>query len=154
MPMQFGSIMKRNFVHFHLIPGEEEYLKIDNSVLKAVDDGNLTIGSETIYDVLKEVDAGILALQDMKAKEEKNMNPLSNLPEALNMNYVFAGLMNMGMLSGQNGFECEPCLYFRVVADLIIMNAFHGWKSKALHQLYTLSLTLVNLSYRLVRCKS
>ncbi|KAL3508013.1 hypothetical protein ACH5RR_033395 [Cinchona calisaya] len=55
-----------------------------------MNDGSLTIGSKTIYDVLKEVDADILALQDVKAEEEKNMTPLSNLAEALNMNYVFA----------------------------------------------------------------
>lgn len=47
-------------------------------------------GSRTIYDVLKEVDADILALQDVKANEEKDMKPLSDLARALGMNYVFA----------------------------------------------------------------
>lgn len=53
------------------------------------EDGSL-IGIRTIFDVLKEVDADILALQDVKAEEEKNMSPLSDLAEALGMNYVFA----------------------------------------------------------------
>lgn len=57
------------------------------------DDGieNL-IGSncKTIFDVLKEVEADIFALQDVKAEEERNMSPLSDLAEALGMNYVFA----------------------------------------------------------------
>ncbi|KAL2244105.1 UNVERIFIED_CONTAM: hypothetical protein Sindi_0528500 [Sesamum indicum] len=47
-------------------------------------------GSRTIFDVLKEVDADILALQDVKAEEEKDMRPLSDLARALGMNYVFA----------------------------------------------------------------
>ncbi|CAA2965221.1 Hypothetical predicted protein [Olea europaea subsp. europaea] len=47
-------------------------------------------GSRTIFDVLKEVDADILALQDVKAEEEKDMKPLSDLARALGMNYVFA----------------------------------------------------------------
>lgn len=47
-------------------------------------------GSKSIYDVLKELDADILALQDVKAEEEKQMTPLSNLAEALGMYYVFA----------------------------------------------------------------
>ncbi|CAI9118660.1 OLC1v1020257C2 [Oldenlandia corymbosa var. corymbosa] len=55
-----------------------------------MNDGSLTTGRQTIFDVLKEVDADILALQDVKAEEEKNMTPLSDLAEALGMNYVFA----------------------------------------------------------------
>ncbi|KAI3459325.1 hypothetical protein Pfo_015988 [Paulownia fortunei] len=47
-------------------------------------------GSRTIFDVLKEVDADILTLQDVKAEEEKDMKPLSDLALALGMNYVFA----------------------------------------------------------------
>lgn len=46
--------------------------------------------SRSILDVLREVDADILALQDVKADEEKNMKPLSDLARALGMNYVFA----------------------------------------------------------------
>lgn len=47
-------------------------------------------GSRSILDVLKEVDADILALQDVKAEEEKGMKPLSDLAFSLGMNYVFA----------------------------------------------------------------
>lgn len=54
-----------------------------------MNDGSLR-GSRTILDVLKEVDADILALQDVKAEEEKDMKPLSDLAYALGMNYVFA----------------------------------------------------------------
>ncbi|KAL8047784.1 hypothetical protein ABFX02_07G023000 [Erythranthe guttata] len=47
-------------------------------------------GVRTIFDVLKEVDADILALQDVKADEENEMKPLSDLARALGMHYVFA----------------------------------------------------------------
>uniref|UniRef100_A0A5B7BHL5 Endonuclease/exonuclease/phosphatase domain-containing protein n=1 Tax=Davidia involucrata TaxID=16924 RepID=A0A5B7BHL5_DAVIN len=47
-------------------------------------------GSRTILDVLREVDADILALQDVKAEEERGMKPLSDLARALGMKYVFA----------------------------------------------------------------
>ncbi len=46
--------------------------------------------SRTVLEVLKELDADILALQDVKAEEEKAMKPLSDLADALGMNYVFA----------------------------------------------------------------
>ncbi|TXG63566.1 hypothetical protein EZV62_010560 [Acer yangbiense] len=46
--------------------------------------------SRTILEVLRELDADILALQDVKAEEEKDMKPLSDLAAALGMNYVFA----------------------------------------------------------------
>ncbi|KAI3898304.1 hypothetical protein MKX03_036012 [Papaver bracteatum] len=46
--------------------------------------------NRTILQVLKEVDADILALQDVKAEEEKGMTPLSDLATALGMKYVFA----------------------------------------------------------------
>ncbi|KAL5541735.1 hypothetical protein UlMin_009445 [Ulmus minor] len=49
----------------------------------------LTI-SRSILEVLREVDADILALQDVKAQEEKGMKPLSDLASALGMSYVFA----------------------------------------------------------------
>ncbi|GKU86673.1 hypothetical protein SLEP1_g1167 [Rubroshorea leprosula] len=45
---------------------------------------------KTILEVLRELDADILALQDVKAEEEKAMKPLSDLAAALGMNYVFA----------------------------------------------------------------
>ncbi|KAK3007896.1 hypothetical protein RJ639_013041 [Escallonia herrerae] len=44
----------------------------------------------TVVEVLRELDADILALQDVKAEEEKGMKPLSDLAVALGMNYVFA----------------------------------------------------------------
>ena len=44
----------------------------------------------TVLEVLRELDADILALQDVKAEEEKAMKPLSDLAGALGMNYVFA----------------------------------------------------------------
>ncbi|KAL6978477.1 hypothetical protein U1Q18_020145 [Sarracenia purpurea var. burkii] len=48
------------------------------------------IRRKSIVEVLREVDADILALQDVKAQEEKGMRPLSDLADALGMNYVFA----------------------------------------------------------------
>ncbi|KAE8699501.1 GH3 family protein [Hibiscus syriacus] len=60
------------------------------------DMGNRVDGSEsfrsrkTVFEVLRELDADILALQDVKAEEEKAMKPLSDLAAALGMNYVFA----------------------------------------------------------------
>lgn len=46
--------------------------------------------SRTVLDVLRELDADILALQDVKAEEENGMKPLSDLADSLGMNYVFA----------------------------------------------------------------
>ncbi|XP_020210179.1 uncharacterized protein LOC109795163 isoform X1 [Cajanus cajan] len=46
--------------------------------------------SRSIMEVLREIDADVLALQDVKAEEEKNMKPLSDLAAALGMKYVFA----------------------------------------------------------------
>lgn len=51
--------------------------------------GSLKSG-RSIAEVLREVDADILALQDVKAQEEKGMKPLSDLASALGMKYVFA----------------------------------------------------------------
>lgn len=67
------------------------YFPAGNGMPSWMNDGSL-IGSncKTIFDVLKEVDADIFALQDVKAEEERNMTPLSDLAEALGMNYVFA----------------------------------------------------------------
>ncbi|CAH8358349.1 unnamed protein product [Eruca vesicaria subsp. sativa] len=44
----------------------------------------------SIAELLGELDADILALQDVKAEEEKLMKPLSDLASALGMKYVFA----------------------------------------------------------------
>lgn len=46
--------------------------------------------TRTVVEVLRELNADVLALQDVKAEEEKNMKPLSDLAGALGMNYVFA----------------------------------------------------------------
>ncbi|MFS7987569.1 putative endonuclease/exonuclease/phosphatase [Helianthus anomalus] len=46
--------------------------------------------TKTVLEVLRELDADILALQDVKAEEEKDMKPLSDLAAALGMHYVFA----------------------------------------------------------------
>ncbi|KAL1558478.1 hypothetical protein AAHA92_08937 [Salvia divinorum] len=43
-----------------------------------------------VAEVLRELNADVVALQDVKAEEEKNMRPLSDLAEALGMKYVFA----------------------------------------------------------------
>ncbi|XP_051118433.1 uncharacterized protein LOC127242791 [Andrographis paniculata] len=52
--------------------------------------GVVSRSSRTIVEVLRELNADVLALQDVKAEEEKNMKPLSDLAGALGMNYVFA----------------------------------------------------------------
>ncbi|KAL3517524.1 hypothetical protein ACH5RR_020113 [Cinchona calisaya] len=46
--------------------------------------------TRTVVEVLRELNADILGLQDVKAEEEKGMQPLSDLAAALGMNYVFA----------------------------------------------------------------
>lgn len=46
--------------------------------------------TRSVLEVLRELNADILALQDVKAEEEKGMKPLSDLADALGMNYVFA----------------------------------------------------------------
>uniref|UniRef100_A0A1D1YJL3 Uncharacterized protein ybhP n=1 Tax=Anthurium amnicola TaxID=1678845 RepID=A0A1D1YJL3_9ARAE len=44
----------------------------------------------SVVEVLREVGADIVALQNVKAEEEKGMRPLSELAEELGMRYVFA----------------------------------------------------------------
>ncbi|CAN1854130.1 hypothetical protein LINPERHAP1_LOCUS41237 [Linum perenne] len=44
----------------------------------------------SIFEVLREVDADVLALQDVRADEEMEMRPLSDLAASLGMKYVFA----------------------------------------------------------------
>ncbi|KAL1226311.1 hypothetical protein V5N11_017778 [Cardamine amara subsp. amara] len=46
--------------------------------------------TRTVLEVLRELDADVLALQDVKADEADHMRPLSDLAAALGMNYVFA----------------------------------------------------------------
>lgn len=48
------------------------------------------VSNKSILEVLTEVNADILGLQDVKAEEEKGMSPLSDLARALGMHYVFA----------------------------------------------------------------
>lgn len=43
-----------------------------------------------MVEVLRELNADVLGLQDVKAEEENGMKPLSDLASALGMNYVFA----------------------------------------------------------------
>ena len=52
--------------------------------------GGAHVSNRTVVEVLKEVDADVLSLQDVKAEEENGMKPLSDLAAALGMNYVFA----------------------------------------------------------------
>ncbi|KAK9664832.1 hypothetical protein RND81_14G071900 [Saponaria officinalis] len=54
------------------------------------DRDGIRVGPQTVFDVLKDVNADIFALQDVKAEEERGMQPLSSLADALGMNYVFA----------------------------------------------------------------
>lgn len=58
------------------------------------DDGGerrLGVGfKRAVVDVLRELDADVVALQDVKAEEEREMKPLSDLAAALGMHYVFA----------------------------------------------------------------
>lgn len=61
-----------------------------NSNLENGFDGGLYRSTKTVFEVLRELDADILTLQDVKAEEEKAMKPLSDLAFALGMNYVFA----------------------------------------------------------------
>ncbi|CBI32311.3 unnamed protein product, partial [Vitis vinifera] len=58
--------------------------------LEKVTEGEAYRSRRTVVEVLRELDADILALQDVKAEEEKAMKPLSDLAAALGMNYVFA----------------------------------------------------------------
>ncbi|KAK9146784.1 hypothetical protein Sjap_006687 [Stephania japonica] len=60
-----------------------------NTSFSTVDTDSLR-SHKTVLEVLREVDADILALQDVKAEEEKGMKPLSDLAKALGMKYVFA----------------------------------------------------------------
>ncbi|KAK3415709.1 hypothetical protein EUGRSUZ_H01550 [Eucalyptus grandis] len=46
--------------------------------------------TRTVVEVLRELDADIVALQDVKAEEEREMKPLLELAAALGMSYAFA----------------------------------------------------------------
>ncbi|PSR92670.1 GDP polyribonucleotidyltransferase [Actinidia chinensis var. chinensis] len=73
-----NNVLMRSPVCFP--PGMCNYMKNDESLMSG----------RSIMDVLSEVDADILALQDVRAEEEKNMQPLSDLARGLGMKYVFA----------------------------------------------------------------
>ncbi|OMP11782.1 Endonuclease/exonuclease/phosphatase [Corchorus capsularis] len=62
---------------------------LPSTMLNFWNEGSLK-SSRSIAEVLREVDADIIALQDVKAQEEKGMKPLSDLAAALGMRYVFA----------------------------------------------------------------
>lgn len=46
--------------------------------------------TRTVVEVLRELNADVLALQDVKAEEERGMKPLSDLAAGLEMTYAFA----------------------------------------------------------------
>lgn len=46
--------------------------------------------TRSVMDVLNEIGADVVALQNVKAEEERGWRPLSDLAEKLGMNYVFA----------------------------------------------------------------
>ncbi|PKI68810.1 hypothetical protein CRG98_010867 [Punica granatum] len=79
-PICFPYTMMNNFMKYTNDEDEDE-----NDLLM--------MGSsrrKSIFEVLREVNADILGLQDVKAEEEKGMRPLSDLARALGMHYVFA----------------------------------------------------------------
>lgn len=51
---------------------------------------SMRFSEKSVLDVLKEVGADIIAIQNVKAEEEKGMKPLSDLAGGLGMKYVFA----------------------------------------------------------------
>lgn len=78
-----------SFERFEELSGEKKKGKAplrSSSVKNGVD----LRGSRAVVEVLRELNADVVALQDVKAEEEKNMEPLSDLAEALGMKYVFA----------------------------------------------------------------
>lgn len=78
-----------SFERFEELSGEKKKGKAplrSGSVKNGVD----LRGGRAVVEVLRELNADVVALQDVKAEEEKNMEPLSDLAEALGMKYVFA----------------------------------------------------------------
>ncbi|WVY98483.1 hypothetical protein V8G54_030634 [Vigna mungo] len=71
---------------------QSSFSEHDKEGLKAwsVGGGGAHMSNRTVVEVLKEVNADVLGLQDVKAEEENGMKPLSDLAAALGMNYVFA----------------------------------------------------------------
>lgn len=66
------------------------HMRSQSAIFANIVDGDNYWSTRTVVEVLKELDADVLALQDVKAEEEKSMKPLSDLAAALGMNYVFA----------------------------------------------------------------
>ncbi|KAL5561616.1 hypothetical protein UlMin_031363 [Ulmus minor] len=64
-------------------------VSFSSNISNGVDGGSYR-STRTALEVLRELDADILALQDVKAEEEKAMKPLSDLASSLGMSYVFA----------------------------------------------------------------
>ncbi|KAI3756105.1 hypothetical protein L1987_55918 [Smallanthus sonchifolius] len=93
-PLHSSTIVNENLVKKVSINlPENEISMAQNRVLRSpicFPFGSIEYASRSILDVLKEVDADVLALQDVKAEEEKGMRPLSDLAFGLGMNYVFA----------------------------------------------------------------
>ncbi|XP_027116165.1 uncharacterized protein [Coffea arabica] len=100
------SLRRSGHLSFRRDEKEEEYL--GNSSISRVLKGKAPLRStmsmpsspiangqnhrntRAIVEVLRELNADILALQDVKAEEERGMQPLSDLAAALGMTYVFA----------------------------------------------------------------
>ncbi|KAJ8748350.1 hypothetical protein K2173_002987 [Erythroxylum novogranatense] len=70
-------------------PARSQSASFVRDIRDGVEEGRCGI-TRTVLEVLKELDADVLALQDVKAEEEKAMKPLSDLAAALGMDYVFA----------------------------------------------------------------
>lgn len=83
-----SSNMTTKRVHRSGVPARSPVCFPSSMIIGQSDD---FLGSgRSILEVLREVDADILALQDVKADEGKGMGPLSDLAGALGMKYVFA----------------------------------------------------------------
>ncbi|KAM7495945.1 hypothetical protein LguiA_020359 [Lonicera macranthoides] len=72
-----------------IVKGKAQLKSTISLQLNEIDGGSYR-SRRTVVELLRELDADILALQDVKAEEEKEMKPLSDLAVALGMNYVFA----------------------------------------------------------------
>ncbi|XP_057471063.1 uncharacterized protein LOC130759862 [Actinidia eriantha] len=101
-PSNQTSLLKSNLKVSINLPDNEISLAHNNVLMRSpvcfppgmcnymTNDASMMSGSRSVLDVLREVNADILALQDVRAEEEKNMKPLSDLARGLGMNYVFA----------------------------------------------------------------
>lgn len=84
-----GSVSRRNQVPARS-PVCFPFMMMNSSSYYCDEGTEKFTSSRSILEVLREVDADVLALQDVKAEEEKSMKPLSDLAGALGMKYVFA----------------------------------------------------------------